>query len=205
MKRNAGPRAPAQKTGPILKPNAVELDHCPSQREPGSARGTSELGSLEEAHCTPGPIDFVELNRVALAAFPAVLARVLPDGKRVGAELVALNPRRGDRHLGSFKINRYNGRWADFATGDQGGDPVSLVAYLANVSQVEAARAASPDAGPRGAEGVAMSDAHDRFAPLTARERSAHQMKERQKPDDGELVVPVPPDAPAPPASHIRP
>jgi hypothetical protein len=95
---------------------------------------------LKEAHCTPGPIDFVELNRVALAAFPAVLARVLPDGKRVGAELVALNPRRGDRHLGSFKINRYNGRWADFATGDQGGDPVSLVAYLANVSQVEAAR-----------------------------------------------------------------
>lgn len=49
-----------------------------------------------------------------------------------------------------------------------------------------------------------MNDAHARFAPLTARERSAHQMKERQKLDDGELVVPVPPDAPAPPASHIR-
>jgi hypothetical protein len=48
--------------------------------------------------------------------------------------------RRGDRHLGSFKINRYNGRWADFATGDKGGDPISLVAYLANVSQAEAAR-----------------------------------------------------------------
>jgi hypothetical protein len=27
-------------------------------------------------------------------------------------------------------------------------------------------------------------------------------MKECQKPDDGELVVPVPPDAPAAPASH---
>src|ERR1700733_7598887 len=90
---------------------------------------------LKEARCTRGPIDFAELNRAALAFFPAVLARVLPDGKRVGAELVALNPRRGDRHLGSFKINCYSGRWADFATGDQGGDPVSLVAYLANVSQ----------------------------------------------------------------------
>ena len=87
-----------------------------------------------------GPIDFGAINRAALAAFPAVLARILPGGKRVGAEIVALNSRRADRHLGSFKVNRYKGRWADFATGDKGGDPVSLVAYVANVSQAEAAR-----------------------------------------------------------------
>jgi putative DNA primase/helicase len=48
-----------------------------------------------------------------------------------------------------------------------------------------------------------MINAYDRFAPLTDGERS-HQVKERQKPDDSEFVVPVPPDAPAPPASHIR-
>jgi hypothetical protein len=87
-----------------------------------------------------GPIHFDEINRAALAAFPAVLARILPNGKRVGAEIVALNPRRADRHLGSFKVNRYNGRWADFANGAKGGDPISLVAYLADVSQSEAAR-----------------------------------------------------------------
>jgi len=87
-----------------------------------------------------GQIDFAEINRAALAAFPAVLARILPGGKRVGAEILALNPRRADRHLGSFKINRYNGKWADFSTGDKGGDPISLVAYLAGVSQAEAAR-----------------------------------------------------------------
>jgi hypothetical protein len=87
-----------------------------------------------------GPLEFTEINRAALAAFPAVLARILPRGKRVGAEIVALNPRRADRRLGSFKVNRYSGRWADFATGDKGGDPISLVAYLANVSQGEAAR-----------------------------------------------------------------
>ena len=85
-------------------------------------------------------IDFATINAAALAAFPAVLARILPGGKRVGSELVALNPRRADRNLGSFKVNRYNGKWADFATGDKGGDPVSLVAYVADVSQVEAAR-----------------------------------------------------------------
>ncbi len=87
-----------------------------------------------------GPLDFAAINREALAAFPAVLARILPGGKRVGAELVARNPRRADRRLGSFKVNRSSGRWADFATGDRGGDPISLVAYLADVSQGEAAR-----------------------------------------------------------------
>ena len=87
-----------------------------------------------------GPIDFGAINQAALAAFPAVLARILPGGKRVGAEIVALNPRRADRRLGSFKVNRFNGRWCDFATGDKGGDVVSLVAYPEGVSQGEAAR-----------------------------------------------------------------
>ena len=86
-----------------------------------------------------GPIDFHEINRAALTAFPEVLARILPGGKRVGKEVVALNPRRADCHR-IVKVNRYNGRWADFATGDRGGDPISLVAYLADVSQSEAAR-----------------------------------------------------------------
>jgi hypothetical protein len=85
-------------------------------------------------------LDFAAINQAALAAFPAVLNRLLPRGKAVGREIVALNPRRADRNLGSFKVNRFNGRWCDFATGEQGGDPVSLVAYLAGVSQGEAAR-----------------------------------------------------------------
>ena len=123
-----------------LKAERSEIGRLPVAKEAGVGARQVRARKLKEAHCTPGPIDFAEVNRAALAAFPAVLARILPDGKRVGAELVALNPRRGDRHLGSFKINRYNGRWADFATGDKGGDPISLVAYLANVSQVEAAR-----------------------------------------------------------------
>lgn len=83
--------------------------------------------------------DFAAINRAALRAFPAILNRLLPGGKTIGRELVAINPRRADRKLGSFKINRYNGRWCDFATGDKGGDPVSLVAYLAGVNQGEAA------------------------------------------------------------------
>jgi hypothetical protein len=108
-------------------------------------RNKSESRSARLHRSRPVPprqtiVDFEGINKAALAAFPAVLARLLPGGKHVGAEIVALNPRRADRHLGSFKVNRDNGRWADFATGDNGGDPISLLAYLANVSQYEAAR-----------------------------------------------------------------
>lgn len=84
-------------------------------------------------------IDFAMVNSAALAAWPALLARWLPDGRWVGHEYVARNPRRSDNRPGSFKINR-NGRWADFATGDRGTDPISLAAYLSGLGQVKAAR-----------------------------------------------------------------
>ena len=86
-------------------------------------------------------IDFAAVNRAALHLMPSLLASLLPGGRREGSEYVALNPRRADRHLGSFRINLSTGRWADFATeGARGGDPVSLLAYLAGVGQGEAAR-----------------------------------------------------------------
>lgn len=85
-------------------------------------------------------IDFDAINRAALAALPAILTRLAPGGKFAGGEYSALNPTRSDRRPGSFKINLRTGRWADFATNARGGDPVSLAAYLENVSQGEAAR-----------------------------------------------------------------
>ena len=85
-------------------------------------------------------IDFERINTAALAALPSILARWMPDGRREGREWVARNPRRDDRRLGSFRVNLDTGRWADFATGDKGGDVVSLAAFLARSNQVEAAR-----------------------------------------------------------------
>jgi hypothetical protein len=83
---------------------------------------------------------FDAVNAAALRVLPALLARWLPHGRREGHEWVALNPKRNDRTLGSFKINLKTGRWADFATGDRGGDPVSLAAYLFGLRQSEAMR-----------------------------------------------------------------
>jgi hypothetical protein len=87
-----------------------------------------------------GRVDFDAVNRAALVALPALAQRWLPDGRRLGREWVARNPRRDDRHPGSFKVNLLTGRWADFATGDAGGDVISLAAYLSGLSQREAAQ-----------------------------------------------------------------
>jgi hypothetical protein len=85
-------------------------------------------------------LDFAAINAAALRELPTLLAWWLPDGRINGREFEARNPRRGDRHPGSFRMNLGTGRWSDFATGDKGGDPVSLAAYLFDLSQIEAAR-----------------------------------------------------------------
>jgi hypothetical protein len=84
-------------------------------------------------------LDFRAINSAGLANSHWVLPRLLPDGKRLGNEWVARNPTRADKNLGSFRINLRSGRWADFATGDRGGDLISLVAYIQQVPQVTAA------------------------------------------------------------------
>ena len=84
-------------------------------------------------------VDFDGINRAALAALPALLARWLPGGKQQGNEYMVRNPKRHDRRPGSFKVNLRTGKWADFATGDQGGDVVSLAAFLGGIGQREAA------------------------------------------------------------------
>jgi hypothetical protein len=86
------------------------------------------------------PRDFARVNAAALPVLPALLNRWLPDGRKLGAEWVAKNPTRSDRRHGSFSVNTRTGRWADFATGDRGGDVISLAAYLHGLRQAEAAR-----------------------------------------------------------------
>lgn len=85
-------------------------------------------------------LDFNAINAAARPALPALLQRWLPGGHREGDEWLSLNPTREDHHPGSFKVNLRTGRWADFATGDRGGDPIALAAYLHGLTQAEAAR-----------------------------------------------------------------
>lgn len=84
----------------------------------------------------------VNFGAIAVAALPHVetlCARWLPAGRREGHEW-----RCGDLAGApgkSLSINLTTGRWADFATGDKGGDVISLAAAIHNMSQAEAARA----------------------------------------------------------------
>lgn len=94
-------------------------------------------------------IDFTRINAAAIRALPSLLSRWLPDGHREGHEWVARNPRRTDRHAGSFRVNLNTGKWADFATDDRGGDVVSLAAYLAGTGQAEAAHSLAEMLGVR--------------------------------------------------------
>ena len=84
----------------------------------------------------------IAFRRIAEAAVPyadTIVRRWLPDGLREGTEWVCRNPRRADQRAGSFKVNMMTGKWGDFATGDAGGDIVSLGAYLFGLSQKESA------------------------------------------------------------------
>lgn len=85
-------------------------------------------------------INFKKIAGIALLHAPAILRRLLPDGRAIGSEFVARNPRRADRRPGSFKVSLTNGRWCDFATGESGADLISLIAYLEGKTQSEAAR-----------------------------------------------------------------
>jgi hypothetical protein len=86
----------------------------------------------------PRHIDFRAINAAALAALPRLLPRLLPSGRRIGREWVCGNLRGEPGN--SCCVNLETGRWADFATGERGGDPVSLCAAVWRISQVEAAR-----------------------------------------------------------------
>jgi CHC2 zinc finger len=114
----------------------------PIKKNPAARDGRAYLKTttFRTASTPKRQINFEAINRAALRALPAILARFLPCGRIKGREYVALNPTRADRRTGSFKVNLRTGRWADFATGDNGGDAISLVAYIERVSQAEAAR-----------------------------------------------------------------
>ena len=85
-------------------------------------------------------IDFAAINSAVLPILPTLLDRWAPGGHTLGREYVVRNPTRKDHRTGSFRINLVTGRWADFATGDAGGDVIALAAYLHNLSQADAAR-----------------------------------------------------------------
>ena len=127
-----------------------------------------------------------EIQRIADAALHQadhLLADWLPDGTRKGTEYWPTNPVRGDRQPGSFSISTTTGTWHDFASGDKGGDLVSLLAYLRDCRQTDAARMIAQQLGlPFGGE----HHKRDLLAEEAERQRIALQRDQRQRKADVE-------------------
>jgi hypothetical protein len=85
------------------------------------------------------PIDFEAINRAARRVARALLQDLLPGGKFKGSQYIVRNPNRDDRQPGSFTINHKTGTWKDFASGEGGGDFVSLHANVWHCGQSVAA------------------------------------------------------------------
>jgi hypothetical protein len=66
-------------------------------------------------------VSFDDVKAAALRSPEAVVQWMLPHGKRVGKEWVALNPTRGDNKPGSFGVNLRTLIFKDFATPEKGG------------------------------------------------------------------------------------
>lgn len=84
--------------------------------------------------------NFDEINKQAEKHLLELCQAYLPNGKIQFNQYVAFNPNRNDYHLGSFKINLENCLWADFATDDKGYGAIALIAYVLNISYVQAAK-----------------------------------------------------------------
>ena len=115
-------------------------------------------------------LDFDAINQAALAAFPAVLNRLLPRGKAMGRELVALNPSRPDRNLGIVQgqpISTADGAISPPATRAA----IQLALWPISPMFLKARRrACSPKCSGSKPGGGAMDNPLDAFAPLTEAE-----------------------------------
>lgn len=152
------------------------------------------------------------INRVsaaALARFDEVMGWLdLEGGKRQGREYLPLNPNRADHKPGSFSINVDTGAWMDGASGDKGGDLVALAAFVLHLKQADAGRGLAGFLGiavppPREGAGKGHSGGGD-TRPSTSPSKPAQAPAKAKAEAAGVCVMPIPDDAPPPPASHSR-
>lgn len=92
---------------------------------------------------------FEEVNAAAQGRIESLARGWVAKARMSGDNLVGLNPTRKDRKVGSFCINVRTGVWADFATGEKGGDLISYYAYIHGLSQIDAARELADRLGVR--------------------------------------------------------
>lgn len=131
----------------------------------------------------PDRIDFASLADGLLNDAEGLLASWLPAGKLRGHEFTVggVDGSAG----GSLSINVNTGQWADFATGQRGGDLISLYAAIHGMKQIDAAKELAGNHAGRAAAGPAAAKRPPKRAAWTP-------------------ILPVPVDAPPPPDRFSR-
>ncbi len=127
-------------------------------------------------------------------------------GKNQGREYLPINPKRADTKPGSFTINRDTGAWADFASGDKGGDLVALAAYLLGIRQGEAAEKLAGFLGIENRDAQKRATNNERNAAKGAASPAPEKSHgaARQAPAGDVCIMPIPDEAPPPPSTHPR-
>jgi predicted P-loop ATPase len=144
--------------------------------------------------------DFAPLSAALLQQAEAFVAQWLQGGRREGREWKAgdLTGAAGR----SVSVNLATGMWSDFATGDKGGDLVSLYAAIKGCSQIEAARQLAPLVGmePPAKPGGVPNQSPTRAAmpPPPPAPPPAPEVRR----SDWRAITPVPAWAPQPPLAH---
>lgn len=145
-------------------------------------------------------IDFKQVADAALNNARRLLHEWLPGGDWSGDEYKPHNPTRDDRHKGSFVISAKTGKWIDNATGDSGGDLISLYAYIHYISQIDAARAVAEMVGVD-IDDKTISKSKN-APPLKVVDNQKPSIEDEHARSSWVPILPVPDDAPSPPVAH---
>lgn len=147
------------------------------------------------------PIDFAALAAALLAQAGTLVPNWLPGGVQRGHEWVCSSLSGGTGT--SLSVSLSNGRWADFATGESGGDLLGLYAAIHGLPMVRAALEVARSEGLQDVAGIVHKHAGDAAPVVPKAPRAAPVAVPAPRVDEGwATVVPVPQHAPAATFKH---
>jgi predicted P-loop ATPase len=147
------------------------------------------------------PIKFRDLAKALLAQSETLVPDWLLGGRRNGHEWVCGSLAGGSGS--SCSVNLTDGKWADFASGEQGGDLLGLYAAIHGLSNAKAAVQVARELGLESVAGLVKTAAGGAVAPA-ANPRPVPQPKPTPEREGWKTVMPVPVGVPAPTFKHYH-
>ncbi|MDR3411597.1 MAG: VapE family protein [Formivibrio sp.] len=151
-------------------------------------------------------IDFKAVATAALTQVERFVEEWAPGGMKQGSNWVTKNPVRNENNP-SFSISLESGAWIDFASGDAGGDLVSLYSYIFGCNNGEAAHKLAALIGyaiPRSGSSMPDGRITPRAAPAPLGVDAMRETVKQGKVSPWKPIIPVPANAGPYPVAHIK-